>query len=112
MDNNKKRIHHISAPISAQNNYHQLVDDLVVDGTSYPPPPAYQPSSSFQNFTDKSKMAQSMYQQQDAHCYHYKSIPPPQTVIIYRQPARSKDACCWGCLAAVCLCFGAKECCL
>ncbi|KAI7905285.1 uncharacterized protein BX663DRAFT_502343 [Cokeromyces recurvatus] len=102
---NKKRAHHISAPISPNNNnYHHLVDDLTADCTAYPPPPAYQPSS-FQNCTDKS------IRQNQSCGFYYHSTPPPQTVIIYRQPARSKDACCWGCLAALCLCFGAKECC-
>ncbi|KAI9246438.1 hypothetical protein BDA99DRAFT_526874 [Phascolomyces articulosus] len=44
------------------------------------------------------------------HIY-YEMTPAPQTVIVRDTPSRTKDACCWGCLAAICLCFGIKECC-
>ncbi|CAO3699816.1 unnamed protein product [Rhizopus stolonifer] len=41
----------------------------------------------------------------------YCPTPPPQTIIVHKHPSKSKASCCWGCLAALCLCFGAKECC-
>ncbi|KAI7858699.1 hypothetical protein BDC45DRAFT_497440 [Circinella umbellata] len=44
------------------------------------------------------------------HVY-YEMTPAPQTVIVRDTPSRTKDACCWGCLAAICLCCGIKECC-
>ncbi|KAG2226135.1 hypothetical protein INT45_011752 [Circinella minor] len=31
--------------------------------------------------------------------------------LIKQTPSRTDDACCWGCLAALCLCFAAEECC-
>ncbi|CEI88174.1 hypothetical protein RMCBS344292_02572 [Rhizopus microsporus] len=91
MSLDKKRVHHISAPISPlgiANN--KPLDSLYEDY----PPPAYQPPQVYEH---------------NNHFYH--PTPPPQTVIIHRQPTKSKDSCCWGCLAALCLCFGAKECC-
>ncbi|KAG1372552.1 hypothetical protein G6F61_010952 [Rhizopus arrhizus] len=70
------------------------------------PPPAYQPTAHYyyppNHIQEPSK---------DYLNYSYYPTPSPQTVIIQRQPTRSKDSCCWGCLAALCLCFGAKECC-
>ncbi|KAI7897619.1 uncharacterized protein BX663DRAFT_527704 [Cokeromyces recurvatus] len=48
--------------------------------------------------------------QQHGHFY-YQPTPPPETVIVHSVPKKSKDACCWGCAAALCLCFGLKECC-
>ncbi|KAI8149833.1 hypothetical protein BJV82DRAFT_584802 [Fennellomyces sp. T-0311] len=41
----------------------------------------------------------------------YEPTPAPQTVVVHDTPGRSKDACCWGCIAAITLCFGIKECC-
>ncbi|KAI8335646.1 hypothetical protein EDC96DRAFT_354549 [Choanephora cucurbitarum] len=86
----KKRAHHISAPIPPHfQQFNRSTSDSLLE--EYPPPPAYQPPT---------------------HNQFYYPQPVPQTVIVHRQPAKSKDACCWGCLAAICLCFGAKECCL
>ncbi|CAO3702762.1 unnamed protein product [Rhizopus stolonifer] len=43
---------------------------------------------------------------------YYRPTPPPDSVlVVHEKPEKSKDACCWGCLAALCLCFGIKECC-
>ncbi|EPB84225.1 hypothetical protein HMPREF1544_09017 [Mucor circinelloides 1006PhL] len=117
----KKRAHHISAPISP--NYHGFghsTSDSLFDDY---PPPAYQPphnmSASLGGVSGaamhppppiQSKSIQNLNNFNQTNQF-YHPTPPPQTVIIYRQPTRSKDACCWGCLAALCLCFGAKECC-
>lgn len=43
--------------------------------------------------------------------FYYYPTPAPETVVIHSIPKKSKDACCWGCAAALCLCFGLKECC-
>ncbi|KAG1147026.1 hypothetical protein G6F37_007540 [Rhizopus arrhizus] len=95
MTTDKKRGHHISAPLPPQ----------MIRNDDYPPP-AYQPTAQYyyppNNIQEPSK---------DYLNYSYYPTPSPQTVIIQRQPTRSKDSCCWGCLAALCLCFGAKECC-
>lgn len=80
-----KKKHHISAPT------HYLVGNSTSDSL-LDPPPAYQPVG-------------------DTYRGFYHPTPAPQTVVINRQPTKAKDACCLGCLAALCLCFGAKECC-
>ncbi|KAG2190673.1 hypothetical protein INT46_008263 [Mucor plumbeus] len=41
----------------------------------------------------------------------YQPTPPPETVIVHSVPKKTNDACCWGCAAALCLCFGLEECC-
>lgn len=41
----------------------------------------------------------------------YQPTPAPNTVVIHDTPTRSKNACCLGCLAAMCLCCGIQECC-
>ncbi|KAI8882941.1 hypothetical protein K501DRAFT_323715 [Backusella circina FSU 941] len=93
MSLDKKKAHHISVPISPHyNHFGNSTSDSIFD-----PPPAYQ-APHLDSFHSTSNS-------------FYQPTPPPQTVIIHRQPTRSKDACCWGCLAAMCLCFGAKECC-
>ncbi|KAG2197217.1 hypothetical protein INT47_003592 [Mucor saturninus] len=118
--NEKKRAHHISAPISP--NYqgfgHSTSDSFFDD---YPPPPAYQPPQLHSTMNEhQQQVLEQQHQQQKCNNnlnnfnqinQFYLPTPAPQTVIVYRQPTRSKDACCWGCLAAICLCFGAKECC-
>lgn len=94
--NEKKRAHHISAPISPnyQGFNHSTSDSFFDD---YPPPPAYQPP----------QLLSTMNEEQQQKCntnlnnfnqinQFYLPTPAPQTVIIYRQPTRSKDACCWG----------------
>ncbi|KAI7886364.1 uncharacterized protein EV154DRAFT_17339 [Mucor mucedo] len=43
--------------------------------------------------------------------YFYKPTPPPETVVVHSVPKKTNDACCWGCAAALCLCFGLEECC-
>ncbi|KAI8336491.1 hypothetical protein BD560DRAFT_440365 [Blakeslea trispora] len=43
------------------------------------------------------------------HFYH--PTPAPDTVVVHSVPKKTDDACCWGCAAALCLCFGLKECC-
>ncbi|KAG0995368.1 hypothetical protein G6F57_008876 [Rhizopus arrhizus] len=95
MTTDKKRGHHISAPLPPQMIRH---DDY--------PPPAYQPTA--HNYYPPNHIQEPS---KDYLNYSYYPTPSPQTVIIQRQPTRSKDSCCWGCLAALCLCFGAKECC-
>ncbi|OBZ82903.1 hypothetical protein A0J61_09045 [Choanephora cucurbitarum] len=41
----------------------------------------------------------------------YHPTPAPDTVVVHSVPKKTDDACCWGCAAALCLCFGIKECC-
>ncbi|KAL7321686.1 hypothetical protein PS15m_001431 [Mucor circinelloides] len=41
----------------------------------------------------------------------YQPTPAPETVIVHSVPKKTNDACCWGCAAALCLCFGLEECC-
>ncbi|CAO3640151.1 unnamed protein product [Mucor hiemalis] len=43
--------------------------------------------------------------------HYYQPTPPPETVVVHSIPKKTNDACCWGCAAALCLCFGLKECC-
>ncbi|KAI9477903.1 MAG: hypothetical protein EXX96DRAFT_568643 [Benjaminiella poitrasii] len=43
--------------------------------------------------------------------HFYQLTPAPETVVVHSVPKKSKDACCWGCAAALCLCFGLQECC-
>lgn len=95
--NDKKRAHHISMPLSQ--NYpgfaHSTSDSFYDDY----PPPAYQPPHQMNNFSTMNERQLKSQQNlnnfnQTNHFYH--PTPPPQTVIIYRQPTRSKDACCWG----------------
>ncbi|KAI8078405.1 hypothetical protein BDF21DRAFT_463640 [Thamnidium elegans] len=106
--NEKKRAHHISAPISPNYpGFGNSTSDSFFD--DYPPPPAYQPQLNHNPTMNAQQKTNLNHFNQMNEFYH--PTPPPQTVIIYRQPTRSKDACCWGCLAAMCLCFGAKECC-
>lgn len=73
------------APAHHSDNY--FIDDC--------PPPAYQPplNTSLPPHLHQSNL-HTFNLQQDQFYYH--PTPPPQTVIIYRQPTRSKDACCWG----------------
>ncbi|EIE82550.1 hypothetical protein RO3G_07255 [Rhizopus delemar RA 99-880] len=96
MTTDKKRGHHISAPLPPQ----------MMRNDDYPPP-AYQPTTQYYYPPHHPQEPSS----KDYLNYSYYPTPSPQTVIIQRQPTRSKDSCCWGCLAALCLCFGAKECC-
>ncbi|KAL1928809.1 hypothetical protein VTP01DRAFT_2595, partial [Rhizomucor pusillus] len=49
--------------------------------------------------------------QSDGQYYFYSPTPAPETVAIRDKPSRTKAACCWGCLAALCLCFASEECC-
>ncbi|KAI8371121.1 hypothetical protein BD560DRAFT_329153 [Blakeslea trispora] len=99
MSAEKKRAHHISAPIPPHfQHFNRSTSDSLFE--EYPPPPAYQPPSL------------GLHTTPSKHSPFYYPQPAPQTVIVHRQPTKSKDACCWGCLAAICLCFGAKECCL
>ncbi|ORZ21574.1 hypothetical protein BCR42DRAFT_407860 [Absidia repens] len=73
------------------------------------PPPAYQPI--FNHHHSLSSRSRSKhYVQPVASVYFYQPTPSPQTVIVHDTPSRSKDACCWGCVAGLILCFGAKEC--
>ncbi|KAI8091434.1 uncharacterized protein B0P05DRAFT_527524 [Gilbertella persicaria] len=105
MNPEKKRAHHISAPLPPHfQGFNQSTSDSLFE--DYPPPPAYQPPQFNEGSIPHSKSAHYPMSQ------FYLPQPAPQTVVVYRQPAKSKDACCWGCLAAICLCFGAKECCL
>ncbi|CDH52866.1 predicted protein [Lichtheimia corymbifera JMRC:FSU:9682] len=85
-----------------------------------PPPPAYHqsvhpsPQASHHRLPEYYySPASSSYQQQpfSTGVYYYQPTPPPQTVIIQETPSRTNDACCWGCLAALCLCFAIEECC-
>ncbi|KAI8989953.1 hypothetical protein BDB01DRAFT_848058 [Pilobolus umbonatus] len=97
----KKKAHHISAPTSPQ--YVRLgnsTSDSLLDDY---PPPAYQPPHHQDDY--------SFYPNTKSGNHYYQPTPAPQTVIINRQPTRAKDPCCWGCLAALTLCLGAKECC-
>ncbi|KAI8641082.1 hypothetical protein BD408DRAFT_346766 [Parasitella parasitica] len=108
----KKRAHHISAPIAPNYRLGHSTSDSLFDEC---PPPAYQPPHHIAaNITEPPQSLQSK-SIQNLNSFNqinfYQPTPPPQTVIVHRQPTRSKDACCWGCLAALCLCFGAKECC-
>ncbi|GAN11241.1 hypothetical protein MAM1_0513c10800 [Mucor ambiguus] len=41
----------------------------------------------------------------------YQPTPAPETVVVHSVPKKTNDACCWGCAAALCLCFGLEECC-
>ncbi|KAI8391238.1 uncharacterized protein BYT42DRAFT_641749 [Radiomyces spectabilis] len=92
----KDKLHsqrHISAPVPPRlcfNGQNQAVDP------SHPSP--YYDTMS----------ASSPYNQ---NAFYYQPTPPPQTVVVHQTPSRSKDACCWGCLAALCLCFASEECC-
>lgn len=63
--------------------------------------------------------------------HYYQPTPPPETVVVHSIPKKTNDACCWGwyvqikftsggysidfflsvSAAALCLCFGLKECC-
>ncbi|SAM03694.1 hypothetical protein [Absidia glauca] len=75
------------------------------------PPPAYQPMFSQhhpQHHSLNSRSRHSHYVEPSVSFYH--PTPLPQTVIVHDIPSRSKDACCWGCVAGLILCFGAKEC--
>ncbi|SAL96705.1 hypothetical protein [Absidia glauca] len=72
------------------------------------PPPAYQPVHHHHSMTARSRY--SHYIEPGASSRFYQPTPPPQTVIVHDTPSRSKDACCWGCVAGLILCFGAKEC--
>jgi hypothetical protein len=65
-------------------------DSLFIDDY---PPPAYQPPMNTSLPLQQSNL-QAFNMQPNQYYYH--PTPPPQTVIIYRQPTRSKDACCWG----------------
>jgi hypothetical protein len=101
----KKRAHHISAPISP--NYHGFghsTSDSLFDDY---PPPAYQPPQNMSASAIPATAAMQsppLLQNKSIHNLNnfnqmnqfYHPTPPPQTVIIYRQPTRSKDACCWG----------------
>ncbi|KAI8645282.1 hypothetical protein BD408DRAFT_412094 [Parasitella parasitica] len=47
----------------------------------------------------------------DPPAQFYQPTPAPETVIVHSVPKKTNDACCWGCAAALCLCFGLEECC-
>lgn len=87
MDNQKKA-HHMSVPLApAHHSDSYFIDDY--------PPPAYQPPlNTSLPFQSHQPNLHTFNLQQEQYYYH--PTPPPQTVIIYRQPTRSKDACCWG----------------
>ncbi|KAI8089226.1 uncharacterized protein BX664DRAFT_332477 [Halteromyces radiatus] len=72
------------------------------------PPPAYHSSSFHHSLSSRARYSQ--YIQPITSVHFYQPTPPPQTVIVHDTPSRSKDACCWGCVAGLILCFGAKEC--
>ncbi|CAO3592572.1 unnamed protein product [Absidia cylindrospora] len=73
------------------------------------PPPAYQPMFTHHHSMN-SQSRYSHYVEPTTAVHFYQPTPPPQTVIVHDTPSRSKDACCWGCVAGLILCFGAKEC--
>ncbi|ORX51631.1 hypothetical protein DM01DRAFT_1337136 [Hesseltinella vesiculosa] len=73
-----------------------------------PPPPAYQASVHHHHSLSHNRYSQLV---PSSSVYFYQPTPAPQTVIVHDTPSRSKDACCWGCVAGLILCFGAKEFC-
>ena len=94
MTTDKKRGHHISAPLPPQMIRH---DDY--------PPPAYQPTAHYYyppNHIQEPSKGKIKDKNINTHPildylnYSYYPTPSPQTVIIQRQPTRSKDSCCWG----------------
>lgn len=95
----KKRAHHISAPISPNYpGFNNSTSESFFD--DYPPPPAYQPPHQ-SNQQQQHMPTLNEHQKNNLNHFNqmnqfYHPTPPPQTVIIYRQPTRSKDACCWG----------------
>ncbi|KAI7863667.1 hypothetical protein BDF14DRAFT_1842032 [Spinellus fusiger] len=106
-------LQHLTSPISIPPPRYQPINegslaDTLQDACS--PPPAYQTTlqhtSSLHAFPSHGRHSQRL-----SPGAYYQPIPPPQAVIIHHKPIRSHDACCWGCLAALCLCFGIKECC-
>ncbi|KAI8339088.1 hypothetical protein BC941DRAFT_469270 [Chlamydoabsidia padenii] len=77
--------------------------------THLSPPPAYQPMfNQHHHHSLNSRSRHSHHGEPTISFYH--PTPLPQTVIVHDTPSRSKDACCWGCVAGLILCFGAKEC--
>ncbi|CEP08266.1 hypothetical protein [Parasitella parasitica] len=94
----KKRAHHISAPIVPNYRVGHSTSDSLFDEC---PPPAYQPPQSAaatiaeppQSLQSKSIQNLNNFNQLGRF---YQPTPSPQTVIVHRQPTRSKDACCWG----------------
>ncbi|KAI9303627.1 hypothetical protein BJ944DRAFT_268085 [Cunninghamella echinulata] len=76
------------------------------------PPPAYQPNIYHHHSLPSSQKGNrySHYIQPSTSAYFYEPTPPPQSVIVHDTPSRSKDACCWGCVSCLILCFGAREC--
>ncbi|KAI8338894.1 hypothetical protein BC941DRAFT_421515 [Chlamydoabsidia padenii] len=74
------------------------------------PPPAYQPIFTHHHSLTPPRSRYSHYIEPNTSGHFYQPTPPPQTVIVHDTPSRSKDACCWGCIAGLILCFGAKEC--
>jgi hypothetical protein len=97
--NEKKRAHHISAPIPP--NYHGFGSSTSDSFFDEHPPPAYQPPHHHHHHDMNEFQQQQMKNSSNLQNFNqmnqfYHPMPPPQTVIIYRQPTRSKDACCWG----------------
>ncbi|KAI9019372.1 hypothetical protein CLU79DRAFT_836685 [Phycomyces nitens] len=102
---------HTSAPAPPPPRYRPLSETSVSDPYSTPPP-AYQPtlqySSSLHVLPSQTRASQPRF---PTGVYSYQPLPTPEVNIIHDKPTRSHDACCWGCLVAVLLCFGIKECC-
>lgn len=88
----KKRAHHISAPIGP--NYQGFGHSTSDSFFDEYPPPAYQPHQNDVPY-QPNKSNTNLHQFNQMNQF-YHPTPPPQTVIIHRQPTRSKDACCWG----------------
>ncbi|KAL0083065.1 hypothetical protein J3Q64DRAFT_1836707 [Phycomyces blakesleeanus] len=92
--------------------YRPLSETSVSDPYSTPPP-AYQPSLQYSNslYILPSQQTRSSKPRSPIGAYYYQPLPTPEIKVIHHKPTRSHDACCWGCLVAVLLCFGIKECC-
>ncbi|KAI9018055.1 hypothetical protein CLU79DRAFT_761480 [Phycomyces nitens] len=94
-----KRAFHASAPVPPPvyptDPYYEMTDQS-------PPPPAYRAHHLSQY---------AIHPSQQPDVYYYQPTPPPQSVLVHSRPKKGNDACCLGCLAALCLCFGIQECC-